>query len=99
MHRELLIEWPLKHDSTGFGGNGVSLLHNVKEPFTLGAVKQEKRVGGSLEEVLDFVLDTVRGVTKNSGKSTQLHVYYEHLGVPLHEWKKQWWSGEGTLFL
>jgi hypothetical protein len=71
MHREVLIEWQLKHDCTGFGGNGASLLHNVKAPFTLGAIKQEKRVGGSLAEVLDFVLDTVRGVTKNPGRRTQ----------------------------
>jgi hypothetical protein len=71
MHREVLIEWQLKHDCTGFGGNGASLLHNVKEPFTLGAIKQDKRVGGSLAEVLDFVLDAVRGVTKNPGRRIQ----------------------------
>jgi hypothetical protein len=68
MHREVLIEWQLKHNYMGFGGNGVSLLHNIKEPLTLGAIKQEKRVGGSLAEVLDFVLDAVRGITKNPGR-------------------------------
>jgi hypothetical protein len=70
-HREVLIEWMLKVETTGFGGNGASLLHNVKEPFTLGATKQEKRLGGSLAEVLDFLLDTVRGVTKSPGRWTQ----------------------------
>jgi hypothetical protein len=105
MYREVLIEWQLKHDCTGFGGNGASLLHNVKEPFTLGATKQEKRVGGSLAEVLDFVLDTVRGVTKNPGRRTQRcssHVCgssmlcCEYLGLPVHDGQKQWGPGDGV---
>jgi hypothetical protein len=95
MYREVLIEWQLKHDCTGFGGNSASLLHNIKEPFTLGAIKQGKRVGGSLSEVLDFVLDTVRGVTKNPGRRSCM--YTANVGVSLHEWKRQCWSGEGVL--